>query len=125
VAFVYLWISLLIVAPVPTSIVALTFASNALSPFFPCGSVPDLAIRLLAACAIRQFSATFKIFFYFILFLTVSCSVFLTFVNCASVLWSTRVSEWTSLGKVGAMITIVCAALFYAIFGRLSQTSDS
>jgi hypothetical protein len=61
-AFVYVWISLTIFLPVQNAIVALTFATYALSPLMmlgggDCGvgaSPPDAAVRLLAAVLIGK-----------------------------------------------------------------------
>lgn len=50
IAFLNLWIQLVVIRPTTQAISALTFASYAASPFFSsCDEVPDLVIRLLAA----------------------------------------------------------------------------
>lgn len=50
VAFLNLWIQLVVIRPTTQAISALTFASYAASPFYSgCDEVPDLVLRLLAA----------------------------------------------------------------------------
>lgn len=48
-AFLYLWVFMLIIGPVGNAIAALTFANYVLEPFFPHCVVPQDAIRLIAA----------------------------------------------------------------------------
>lgn len=50
IAFLNLWIQLVVIRPTTQAISALTFASYAASPFYSgCDEVPDLVLRLLAA----------------------------------------------------------------------------
>lgn len=56
VAFLNLWIQLVVIRPTTQAISALTFASYAASPFFSaCDEVPDLVIRLLAASCLCKY----------------------------------------------------------------------
>uniref|UniRef100_A0A915EU42 Uncharacterized protein n=1 Tax=Ditylenchus dipsaci TaxID=166011 RepID=A0A915EU42_9BILA len=93
-AYIFLWISLVILNPTASAVVALTFANYVLKPVFPDCDVPDLAVRLLAACLI----------------LTVM------FVNCYNVNWSTKLQNCSTLGKVTALIIVVLLGAYYAIF---------
>lgn len=53
-AFIRLWIECMIVRPCSQAIVALTFSTYVLKPFFPDCSPPDESLRLLACCCIRK-----------------------------------------------------------------------
>ncbi|VDK52807.1 unnamed protein product [Anisakis simplex] len=55
-AFLFLWVSLIIINPTSNAIVALTFAQYTLKPLFSSCEVPDDAVRLLAACIICMFA---------------------------------------------------------------------
>lgn len=54
-AFLFLWVALIIINPTSNAIMALTFANYALKPIFPHCDVPDVAVRLLAACTICEY----------------------------------------------------------------------
>lgn len=51
-SFLYLWAANLIFVPTTNAIMGLTFAQYVLQPFFPNCSIPDDAIRLIAALTI-------------------------------------------------------------------------
>lgn len=51
-AFLFLWISVIIVSPTSNAVMALTCANYILTPFFPNCQVPDNAVRLVAACVL-------------------------------------------------------------------------
>lgn len=51
-AFLFLWVSLIIIQPTSCAIIALTFAKYILKPQFPICDVPDNPVRLLAALCI-------------------------------------------------------------------------
>jgi len=54
-AFIRLWIECMIVRPCSQAIVALTFSTYVLKPFFPECTPPEDSARLLAVCCIREF----------------------------------------------------------------------
>ena len=54
-AFLRLWVECMIVRPCAAAIVALTFANYVIEPLFPTCPQPEVAVRLLAAIAIREF----------------------------------------------------------------------
>lgn len=54
-AFIRLWIECMIVRPCSQAIVALTFSTYVLKPFFPDCTPPEDAARLLAVCCIREY----------------------------------------------------------------------
>jgi len=64
-AFIRLWIECMIVRPCSQAIVALTFSTYVLKPFFPECSPPEDSARLLAVCCIREFQWVFNIFTFF------------------------------------------------------------
>lgn len=51
-AFVYLWMSLLVIMPTHNAIQGLTFANYLLEPFFPDCGPPENALRLVAAAVL-------------------------------------------------------------------------
>jgi len=75
----------MIVRPCSQAIVALTFAAYVVEPLFPDCDQPDVALRLLAAV----------------------CIICLTFVNCFSVEWSTRVQDVFTYAKLLALFLII------------------
>ena len=54
-AFLYVWVSLVVVAPTSNAISGLAFAYYTLQPIFPDCDPPDIAIRLLAGLAICEY----------------------------------------------------------------------
>lgn len=56
-AFIRLWIECMIVRPCSQAIVALTFSTYVLKPFFPDCTPPEDSARLLAVCCICKYSA--------------------------------------------------------------------
>uniref|UniRef100_A0A1I7ZQJ9 Large neutral amino acids transporter small subunit 1 n=1 Tax=Steinernema glaseri TaxID=37863 RepID=A0A1I7ZQJ9_9BILA len=94
-AFLFLWIALVVINPTSNAIIALTFSNYALKPFFPACEVPDLAVRLLAACTI----------------------VVLTFINCYNVRWATRTQDAFTVTKVLALLTVVVAGVAWLFLG--------
>jgi L-type amino acid transporter 8 len=89
VAFVRLWIEAMIVRPCATAIVALTFAVYVLRPMFLTCEAPDVSVRLLAAALI----------------------CFLTFVNCQSMKWATRIQDWFTYAKLVALFIIIITGI--------------
>lgn len=54
-AFIRLWIECMIVRPCSQAIVALTFSTYVLKPFFPDCQPPEDSARLLAVCCICEY----------------------------------------------------------------------
>lgn len=61
-AFIRLWVECMIVRPCSQAIVALTFSTYILKPFFPDCTPPDESIRLLAAVVICKFTSSACLF---------------------------------------------------------------
>uniref|UniRef100_A0A674H6W9 Large neutral amino acids transporter small subunit 2-like n=1 Tax=Taeniopygia guttata TaxID=59729 RepID=A0A674H6W9_TAEGU len=87
VGFLRLWISVLVIYPTNQAVIALTFANYVLQPLFPTCGTPEPALRVLAA----------------------ACLLVLTWVNCGSVRWATRVQDVFTAGKLLALALIVGA----------------
>lgn len=59
-AFIRLWIECMIVRPCSQAIVALTFSTYVMKPFFPDCQPPEDSARLLAVCCISEYTDWFK-----------------------------------------------------------------
>ncbi|XP_004421287.1 large neutral amino acids transporter small subunit 2 isoform X1 [Diceros bicornis minor] len=83
--FLRLWIAVLVIYPTNQAVIALTFSNYVLQPLFPTCLPPDSGLRLLAAI----------------------CLLLLTWVNCSSVRWATRVQDIFTAGKLLALALII------------------
>lgn len=83
--FLRLWIAVLVIYPTNQAVIALTFSNYVLQPLFPTCLAPEAGLRLLAAF----------------------CLLLLTWVNCASVRWATRVQDVFTAGKLLALGLII------------------
>ncbi|KAL1271584.1 hypothetical protein QQF64_030600, partial [Cirrhinus molitorella] len=83
--FLRLWIAVLVIYPTNQAVIALTFSNYVLQPLFPTCFPPENGLRLLAAI----------------------CLLLLTWVNCFSVRWATRVQDIFTAGKLLALILII------------------
>ncbi|GFS80994.1 large neutral amino acids transporter small subunit 2 [Nephila pilipes] len=101
-AFLYLWVALLIIMPTGNAIIALTFAEYILQPFYGSCPAPDLAVKLLAVVVI----------------------LFLTFVNCYSMKWVTRIQDSFAFAKIVALLIIICAGIYHLIFVSTENLSN-
>ncbi|KAE9549451.1 hypothetical protein FO519_007345 [Halicephalobus sp. NKZ332] len=95
-AFLFLWIALIIINPTSLAVIGITCGNYILKPFFPENPVPEIASRLLAACII----------------------LILTALNCYNIRWSTRIQDFSVVGKVAAILVIVGSAVVYISRGN-------
>ncbi|XP_074787271.1 large neutral amino acids transporter small subunit 2 [Athene noctua] len=101
VGFLRLWITVLVIYPTNQAVIALTFGAYALYPLFPTCPPPQSALRLLAA----------------------ACLLLLTWVNCASARWATRVQDVFTAGKLLALALIIGAGLVRIAQGETGRKS--
>uniref|UniRef100_A0AC35TZ81 Large neutral amino acids transporter small subunit 1 n=1 Tax=Rhabditophanes sp. KR3021 TaxID=114890 RepID=A0AC35TZ81_9BILA len=95
-AFLFLWISLIIVIPTSNAVMALTFANYILKGFYATCAVPDEPVKLLAACTI----------------------MLLTYINCYNVKWATKTQDIFTFGKIAALIVIVAYGIVHVFQGN-------
>ncbi|ETE64658.1 Large neutral amino acids transporter small subunit 2, partial [Ophiophagus hannah] len=89
--FLRLWIAVLVIYPTNQAVIALTFANYVLQPIFPTCLPPEIGLRLLAGV----------------------CLLLLTWVNCASVRWATRVQDIFTAGKLLALALIIIMGIYF------------
>ncbi|RWS24000.1 large neutral amino acids transporter small subunit 1-like isoform X1 [Leptotrombidium deliense] len=59
-AFLYLWVSILVVNPASQAITSMTFAYYSLGLFYPTCEPPTLAVKIIAICCLRDASDLMK-----------------------------------------------------------------
>ncbi|CAL8291915.1 unnamed protein product [Boreogadus saida] len=96
VGFLVLWSAVLIMYPTTLAVIALTFSTYVLQPVFPECEPPYLATRLLST----------------------ACILFLTWVNCSSVRWATRIQDVFTVGKLLALGLIIAVGLGHICNGN-------
>ncbi|XP_068595879.1 asc-type amino acid transporter 1 [Brachionichthys hirsutus] len=100
VGFLLLWSAVLIMYPTTLAVIALTFSNYVLQPAFQICLPPYIATRLLATI----------------------CVLFLTWVNCSSVRWATRIQDIFTVGKLlalGLIIVVGFVQIFRGHYGAL------
>lgn len=94
-AFLYLWSAIVTIMPAGNAVIALTFANYILQPWYPDCEAPTDDARLIAAL----------------------CLTILTYLNCVTVKWVTRIQGFFSVTKILALIAIILCG-FYHVFIR-------
>uniref|UniRef100_A0A8C9VZP5 Solute carrier family 7 member 10 n=1 Tax=Scleropages formosus TaxID=113540 RepID=A0A8C9VZP5_SCLFO len=89
VGFLLLWSAVLIMYPTTLAVIALTFSNYVLQPLFPNCMPPYVATRMLST----------------------TCLLFLTWVNCFSVRWATRIQDVFTVGKLLALGLIIVVGM--------------
>uniref|UniRef100_A0A6Q2XC92 Solute carrier family 7 member 10a n=1 Tax=Esox lucius TaxID=8010 RepID=A0A6Q2XC92_ESOLU len=103
VGFLLLWSAVLIMYPTTLAVIALTFSNYVLQPVFQNCVPPYLAIRLLST----------------------TCILFLTWVNCSSVRWATRIQDFFTVGKLLALVLIIIVGLVQICRGHYDALRPS
>ncbi|XP_060001546.1 large neutral amino acids transporter small subunit 2 isoform X4 [Lagenorhynchus albirostris] len=101
--FLRLWIAVLVIYPTNQAVIALTFSNYVLQPLFPTCFPPESGLRLLAAI----------------------CLLLLTWVNCSSVRWATRVQDVFTAGKLLALGLIIVMGVVQICKGIFPEPSSS
>uniref|UniRef100_A0A4W6ESE1 Solute carrier family 7 member 10a n=1 Tax=Lates calcarifer TaxID=8187 RepID=A0A4W6ESE1_LATCA len=101
--FLLLWSAVLIMYPTTLAVIALTFSNYVLQPAFQNCLPPYIATRLLATI----------------------CILFLTWVNCSSVRWATRIQDVFTVGKLLALALIIVVGLVQICRGHYDALRPS
>ncbi|XP_006811928.1 large neutral amino acids transporter small subunit 1-like [Saccoglossus kowalevskii] len=102
-AFLMLWVNFVIVTPGNTAIIAQTFATYAIVPFYADCDPPPWAITLVAeACIVLVFA-----------------------YNCYSVRGSTAVQDVFTVAKVGGLMIIIVGGIVFLFMGYTEYLEDA
>ncbi|XP_072024462.1 Y+L amino acid transporter 2-like isoform X2 [Amphiura filiformis] len=104
-AFLVLWANLIIIVPTGQMIVALTCAYYIMAPVYPDPDCPppQIFVQLIAVLVV----------------------VLLTFVNCWSVPWATKVQDVFTVAKVLALIVIIASGLIWIFMGHTENFENA
>ncbi|KAI4582955.1 hypothetical protein MJG53_008168 [Ovis ammon polii x Ovis aries] len=103
--FLRLWIAVLVIYPTNQAVIALTFSNYVLQPLFPTCFPPESGLRLLAALCLCKMHLSALTFLHS--YDNTNLCVLLTWVNCSSVRWATRVQDIFTAGKLLALGLII------------------
>ncbi|KAK3873180.1 hypothetical protein Pcinc_021815 [Petrolisthes cinctipes] len=102
-AFLFLWVSLVVILPVSNTVMSLTFANYIIKPVFDtCDVLPDVPVRLIAALVV----------------------CFLTWLNCTNVKWTKNVQGAFTAAKVCALGLIIGAGMYHLASGHTELFDD-
>nr|XP_033795990.1 asc-type amino acid transporter 1 [Geotrypetes seraphini] len=101
--FLLLWSAVLIMYPTSLAVIALTFSNYILQPVFPNCIPPYDATRVLA----------------------MMCLLLLTWVNCSSVRWATRIQDIFTAAKLLALALIIAVGFMHIFQGHYEELKPS
>uniref|UniRef100_A0A5F9DJG2 Cystine/glutamate transporter n=1 Tax=Oryctolagus cuniculus TaxID=9986 RepID=A0A5F9DJG2_RABIT len=102
-AFVRVWVELLIIRPAATAVISLAFGRYILEPFFIQCEIPELAIKLVTAVGITAVMV----------------------LNSMSVSWSARIQIFLTFCKLTAILIIIVPGVMQLIKGQTQHFKDA
>ncbi|ERE87835.1 cystine/glutamate transporter [Cricetulus griseus] len=102
-AFVRVWVELLIIRPGATAVISLAFGRYILEPFFIQCEIPELAIKLVTAVGITVVMV----------------------LNSMSVSWSARIQIFLTFCKLTAILIIIVPGVIQLIKGHTQHFEDA
>ena len=107
-AFMQMWVTVVVIRPAAQAIVALTFAQYLVQPFQDLmgGSCTEEDTKLAVLC------------------LAFVCIFLITFINCVSIKVSTWINDIFMIAKVLSLILIIVAGLYHMIFKGQTQNYE-
>uniref|UniRef100_A0A8C6QXX5 Cystine/glutamate transporter n=1 Tax=Nannospalax galili TaxID=1026970 RepID=A0A8C6QXX5_NANGA len=102
-AFVRVWVELLIIRPGATAVISLAFGRYILEPFFIQCEIPELAIKLITAVGITVVMV----------------------LNSMSVSWSARIQIFLTFCKLTAILIIIVPGVIQLIKGQTQHFKDA
>ncbi|XP_038067081.1 b(0,+)-type amino acid transporter 1-like isoform X4 [Patiria miniata] len=104
VGFMLAWVTILMIKTSSLSIIALSFASYVLAPFFTGECATPVVIQKVLAA---------------------SCIILIVFINCASVKWATAVQNFFTAAKLLALVIIIIVGFVKLIQGDVRYLTPS
>lgn len=102
IAFLRLWISVLVIEPTVQATIAITFGQYLLQPFNAYCEPDMLSTRLVAA----------------------ACIFSIMYVNCINVRYGTRLTDVFAYAKVIALVVLIFTGLYYLFFTSSGQVAN-
>ncbi|XP_031232060.1 cystine/glutamate transporter [Mastomys coucha] len=102
-AFVRVWVELLVIRPGATAVISLAFGRYILEPFFIQCEIPELAIKLVTAVGITVVMV----------------------LNSTSVSWSARIQIFLTFCKLTAILVIIVPGVIQLIKGQTHHFKDA
>ncbi|XP_038958187.1 cystine/glutamate transporter isoform X2 [Rattus norvegicus] len=102
-AFVRVWVELLVIRPGATAVISLAFGRYILEPFFIQCEIPELAIKLVTAVGITVVMV----------------------LNSTSVSWSARIQIFLTFCKLTAILIIIVPGVIQLIKGQTHHFKDA
>ncbi|XP_022662925.1 Y+L amino acid transporter 2-like isoform X1 [Varroa jacobsoni] len=101
-AFLRLWITVIIVQPATLAILSLAFATYLIKPYYPDCEPPDTLLRLIG----------------------ILCLLLLTYVNCRSVKLAVKVQDYFTTAKLIALVLIIATGLYRICTGHTEHLAN-